>query len=101
MGKLTGSSHRDRGTGNGRALRSIRREGARAVITAVEDRSARKKEGEIVALGADGFGMLANVARRGESTTRTSVIANGDVSIFWSQPGFFAGLGKQFRRALG
>jgi NAD(P)-dependent dehydrogenase (short-subunit alcohol dehydrogenase family) len=60
---VTGGS---RGIGRAVAL-AFAREGARAVITAVEDREALEKtEGEIVALGADGFGMLANVARRGD-----------------------------------
>ncbi len=70
MGKLDGQvaivTGGSRGIGRAVAL-AFAREGARAVITAVEDRQALEKtEGEIVALGADGFGMLANVARRGD-----------------------------------
>ena len=70
MGRLDGQvaivTGGSRGIGRAVAL-AFAREGARAVITAVEDREALEKtEGEIVALGADGFGMLANVARRGD-----------------------------------
>ncbi len=70
MGKLDGQvaivTGGSRGIGRAVAL-AFAREGARAVITAVEDREALEKtEGEIGALGADVFGMLANVARRGD-----------------------------------
>jgi 3-oxoacyl-[acyl-carrier protein] reductase len=70
MGKLDGQvaivTGGSRGIGRAVAL-AFAREGARVVVTAVEDREALEKtEAEIVALGGDVFGVLANVARRSD-----------------------------------
>ena len=70
MGKLDGQiaivTGASRGIGRAVAL-ALAREGARTVITALEDGEALKKtEDEIVALGGDVFGTLANVARRAD-----------------------------------
>jgi 3-oxoacyl-[acyl-carrier protein] reductase len=70
MGRLDGQvaivTGGSRGIGRAVAL-EFAREGARIAIAAVKDQSALQKvEGEIVALGRESIGMLANVARRGE-----------------------------------
>ena len=70
MGRLDGQvaivTGGSRGIGRAVAL-AFAREGARVAIAAVEDREALEKTaGEIVALGGDVFGVLANVARRGD-----------------------------------
>src|SRR2546428_14177249 len=70
MGRLDGQvaivTGGSRGIGRAVAL-EFAREGARIAIAAVKDRPALQKvEGEIVALGRESIGMLANVARRGE-----------------------------------
>jgi hypothetical protein len=70
MGRLDGQvaivTGGSRGIGRAVAL-EFAREGARIAIAAVKDRSALQKvEGEIVALGRESIGMLANVVRRGE-----------------------------------
>jgi NAD(P)-dependent dehydrogenase (short-subunit alcohol dehydrogenase family) len=70
MGKLDGRvaivTGGSRGIGRAIAL-EFARERARVVVTAVEDREALEKtEAEIVAMGGEVFGVLANVARRSD-----------------------------------
>jgi NAD(P)-dependent dehydrogenase (short-subunit alcohol dehydrogenase family) len=70
MGKLDGQvaivTGGSRGIGRAIAL-EFARERARVVVTAVEDREALEKtEAEIVAMGGEVFGVLANVARRSD-----------------------------------